>query len=232
MKNGVGRRLVLPIVLPIIVLVSMGAFIGAIALSLLYNTHAGSLMLAAVAAGGILFTVSLSSSVDRLGGPRRTIVLLAAGVPLFVGGAVGFGLIGDVADEDRMVNVEPLLVVPDDAPVIAAENSLEFCLGPEDGCEPIDLWDVVPSAQSDQLSFVFDNYEVGVDHNVVITDLEGDVDDPSPGSTTYVSSALIAGPATDFYTSDELAWDDLPEQWYFFCAVHPNMNGVGQVVEG
>lgn len=228
MKNGVVSRLVLPILLPIAVLLTMAAFIGAIALTLLYNTHAGSLALAAVAAGGILFTVSLAASQDRLNGPKRVVVLFAAALPIAAGAAVGLGLIGDVDDDDRMINVQPLLVIPDDAPVIAAVNSVEFCLGPEGACEAIDEWEVVPSAETDALSFLFDNREVGVPHNVVITDLaEGDA--PAPGSTTFVSSAVVNGPVIDYYVSDDLTWSDLPDEWYFFCAIHPAMNGVGRV---
>jgi plastocyanin len=80
------------------------------------------------------------------------------------------------------------------------------------------------------LSFVFDNREAGVPHNVVIQELEGDVDDPSGVGEEFLASELINGVEQDYYEDDALTWEDLPEQWYFFCAVHPNMNGVGQVV--
>jgi hypothetical protein len=170
-RSPVVSRIVLPIVLPIAVLLAIATFVGAVAITLLYNTKGGSLMLAAVAAGGILFTVALAASQDRLSVPKRGIVLFAAALPLLVGGAIGLGLIGDVDDADRMANVQPLLVVPDDAPVIAAENSLEFCIGPEGACDPVTDWDVVPSAETESLVFLFDNREVGVQHNVVITDL-------------------------------------------------------------
>lgn len=232
MKNGFVSRIALPVVLPIVVLLTMGAFVGAIALTLLYNTHYGALMLAAVAAAGILFTVSLANTQERLGGPKRAVVLLAAVVPLAVGGAVGVGLLGGVDDADRMINVQPLLVVPDDAPVLAAEDSFDFCLGEAGACEPVQVWDVVPSTQTDTITFIFDNREAGVPHNVVITDLGGDADNPAPGATTYVSTAVVTGPVVDAYVSPDLAWSDLPEQWYFFCAIHPNMNGVGQLATG
>jgi hypothetical protein len=231
-RSPVVSRIVLPIVLPIAVLLAIATFVGAVAITLLYNTKGGSLMLAAVAAGGILFTVALAASQDRLSVPKRGIVLFAAALPLLVGGAIGLGLIGDVDDADRMANVQPLLVVPDDAPVIAAENSLEFCIGPEGACDPVTDWDVVPSAETESLVFLFDNREVGVQHNVVITDLGDGVDDPAPGQTVFASSTLVAGPALDAYVSQDVTWAELPEEWYFFCAIHPNMNGVGRVVEG
>jgi hypothetical protein len=231
-RSPVVSRIVLPIVLPIVVLLTIAAFVGTVALTLLYNTKSGSLTLAAVAAAGILFTASLAASQDRLSVPKRGVVLFAAALPLLVGGAIGFGLIGDVDDADRMANVQPLLVVPDDAPVIAAENSLDFCIGPEGGCEPVTDWDVVPSAETESLVFLFDNREAGVQHNVVITDLGNGVDDPQPGPSVFASSALVTGPALDGFVSDEVTWAELPEEWYFFCAIHPNMNGVGRVVEG
>ncbi|MEX0831650.1 MAG: hypothetical protein WD007_03525 [Nitriliruptoraceae bacterium] len=230
MKNGVVSRIVLPIVLPIAVLGSIAAFVGAVAISLLYNTHTGSLALAAVAAGGILFTVSLATSQERLGGRKRTVVLFAAALPLLVGAGIGLGFIGDVDDADRMINVQPRLVVPDDAPVIAAVNSVEFCIDDNGGCTAIDEWNVVPAADTDDLIFVFDNRQVGVPHNVVITDLADGVDDPAPGGTTFASSTLIEGPEVNAYISSELTWSELPDEWYFFCAVHPNMNGVGRVI--
>jgi hypothetical protein len=223
-------RVFQPIVLPLLVLLAMAAFIGLVALTLLYNTHEGALMLAAVAASAILFTVALAASQDRLDAGRRVAVGFAAVVPFAIGGLLALGVIGDIADEDRNVNAQPLLVIPEDAPVIAAENSQDFCLPDNGGCETLDLWEVVPSADTEMLAFVFDNREAGVPHNVVIQELEGDVDDPSGVGEEFLASELINGVEQDYYEDDALTWEDLPEQWYFFCAVHPNMNGVGQVV--
>jgi hypothetical protein len=223
-------RVFQPIVLPLLVLLAMAAFIGLVAFTLLYNTHEGALMLAAVAASAILFTVALAASQDRLDPGRRAAVGVAVVVPFAVGVLLAFGVIGGIADEDRNINVEPLLVIPDDAPVIAAENSQDFCIPDNGACEDADLWEVVPSAESENILFVFDNREAGVPHNVVITELEGDVDDPAPVGEEFAESELVTGPVEDLYEDDELTWDDLPEQWYFFCRVHPNMNGVGQVV--
>jgi hypothetical protein len=229
-NNDFRSRVLMPILLPIGVLVGMAAFIGLIAYSFLYNTKTGALTLAAVVAAGILFTVSLASSRDRLDAPRRGAVVFAAVLPILVGLGLASGIIPGIADEDRMANVEPLLVVPDDAPIIAAENSSDFCL-PENGdCPVLDLWEVTPSEQTEAIAFVFDNREAGVQHNVVITDLEGTADDPEPGSTTFAASTLVAGPVEDAFVSPDVNWSDLPEQWYFLCAVHPNMNGVGTVV--
>ncbi len=233
MNNDVRNRIVLPIVIPIVVLLSIAAFVGAMATLFLFNTKGGSLMLAAVAAGGILFTISLASSQDKLDAPRRFAIVLAAALPLLAGAAVALDLVGNVADEDRMINVEPLVFMPEGAPTIAAENSFEFCLGPESECEPVDHWEVEPGDVSDPISFFFDNREVGVPHNVQITNLEGTVDDPARGSEILADSDLVDGPVIDEYVHpDGLTWEELPEEWYFLCIVHPAMNGVGTVVSG
>jgi hypothetical protein len=225
-------RVFQPIVLPLLVLLAMAAFIGLVAITLLYNTHEGALMLAAVGASAILFTVALAASQDRLDVGRRAAVGFAAVIPFAIGGAIGLGLIGGVADEDRNINVEPLLVIPEDAPVLAAENSQDFCLPDNGGCETADLWEVTPSAEGETILFVFDNREAGVPHNVVITELEGSVEDPAPVGEEFLESEVVTGPVEDFYEDESLTWEDLPEQWYFFCRVHPNMNGVGEVVTG
>jgi hypothetical protein len=231
-NNDFRTRILMPIVLPVVVLGTIAAFVGSVALILLYNTYTGALMLAAVAAAGILFTASLAASNDELGGTRRGVVLLAAALPILVSGAFAAGLVGDIDDADRMVNVLPLLSIPDDAPLLAAENSAEFCLLQEDGsCTATETWTVIPSEVEANLSFVFENLEIGVPHNIVITDLEGTPDDPRSGGETYAASTLITGPDTDYFVSDSFTWDDLPEQWYFFCAIHPNMKGVGQIVQ-
>lgn len=230
MSNDVRGRIVAPILIPVGILVVMAGFIGTVASLLLYSTNAGALTFAAVAAGGILFTVSLATSQDRLDAPRRVAVTVAAILPFVAGGAVALGLVGDVADEDRMINVAPLLFVPEDAPRLAAVNSLEYCT-PIDAatCDPTTTWEVVPSAEVDTIAFVFENREAGVPHNVVITELEGTTDAPGAG-TVLVESDLISGITDDYHVEDVLTWEDLPEQWYFFCRVHANMNGVGRVV--
>lgn len=223
----------MPIVLPILVLGTIAAFVGTIALTLLYNTKGGSLALAAAAAGGILFTVSLATSQDKLRLPQTGVVVFAAALPVLVGGAFALGLVGGIEDEARMANVQPLISIPEDAPIIAAEDSSNFCIYEDGECAGVlEEWDVVPAAETDLVTYVFANLDpTGTQHNVVITDLAGTADDPSPGDTTYVSSPLIPGGTTDGFQSDDVTFDDLPEEWYFVCALHSTMNGVGRVVE-
>jgi hypothetical protein len=224
-------RVIMPIVLPLAVLAAVGGFVGTVAAILLFNTKSGALMLAAVTAAGILFTVSLSANQDKLDAPRRGVVVFAAALPLVVGALLSAGLIGGIDDADRMINVEPLFTIPEAAPVIGAVDSQDFCLYDDAGvCVTTDSWEVVPDPDEESLSFVFQNDEAGVPHNVVITSIEGSVDDPGIGDEEFANSTVVTGVVTDYFVSEEYTWDDLPAEWYFYCAIHPNMNGVGTVV--
>jgi len=228
--NDFRSRILAPVLIPLLIVIIMGAFVGGVAALLLFNTKTGALAFAAVAAGGILFAISIAAGRERLDTRGRVVLSLAAVLPFALGLGVATGVLGDVADEDRMINVLPLISVPEDAPVIAAENSLEFCLIAEDGtCVATDRWDVVPGASTDRVAFLFENLEPQIPHNVVITVLEGTVDAPAPGSV-LAESTLISGISREYYVAEDISWDDLPEVWYFFCRVHANMNGVGTVV--
>jgi len=226
-------RVLMPIVLPLAVLTAIVGFVGTVAAILLFNTKSGALMMAAVAAAGILFTVSLASSQDKLDTPRRGVVVFAAMLPLVVGALLSAGVIGGIDDADRMINVEPLLTIPEAAPVISAINSQDFCQYDETGdCQTIDRWEVVPDPETDPLSFLFQNDEPGIPHNVVITSIEGDVADPGIGDEEFANSDVVTGVVADYFVADEVTWEDLPDDFYFYCAVHPNMNGTGTVVDG
>jgi hypothetical protein len=171
-ENQFRTRVLRPLAITFGVLLAMLAFIGVVASTLLWNTKNGALVIAALAAAGILFIVSLVTSQDRLTLPQRSVAVLAAAVPLLVGGLYGMGVLGDIDDDERNINVQPLLIVPDDAPVVYAENSVEFCMVDEGGaCEPIDEWEVAYQGP-DEFVFVFENLEAGVAHNVAIFELE------------------------------------------------------------
>jgi hypothetical protein len=228
--TSIRSRFLAPILIPLAIVVVMVGFVGSVAALLLFNTKTGSLAFAAVAASGILFTISLAAGRDRLDTRGRLVLSAAAVLPFALGLGVATGVLGDVADEDRMINVLPLITIPEDAPVIAAENSLEFCLIDESGaCIPTRRWDVVPGTTTANISFVFENLEPQIPHNVVITLLDGTSADPRPGEV-IAESTLISGISSEYFVAEDVTWDDLPEEWYFFCRVHANMNGVGAVI--
>lgn len=225
-------RVLLPILLPLGVLLAFVVSVLLIALMLLHNTHYGALALAALAAGGILFTVALATSRNRLDTGRRVAVLVAAALPFVGGGLVALDVVGGVDDADRNINTQPMVVAVEGAPTIAAENSTEFCLLDDaDTCTPVDIWDIAVADSQEPVTFTFENLEEGVPHNVVFSTLEGDEADPQPGDD-ILESELITGPDVDTFTDESLTWDDLGDQWYFFCRVHPNMNGVAQLAAG
>jgi hypothetical protein len=229
-SNDVRSRILLPVLIPLAIVGVMAAFIGLMAMLFLFNTKTGALAVATVAAGGILFVISLAASRERLDRRSRVVLAFAGLLPFALGGGVALGIIGDVPDEARMINVLPLITIPEDAPVLAAENSLEYCLLAEDGtCTPTERWDVVPTEATEQIAFVFENLELGIPHNVVITLLEGTPEAPTPGEV-LAESSLISGISREYYVAEEITWGDLPEEWYFFCRVHANMNGIGSVV--
>jgi len=228
--NDFRSRILAPVLIPLLIVVVMGAFVGGVAALLLFNTKTGALAFAAVAAGGILFVFSLAAGRERLDARSRVVLTLAALLPFGIGLGVASGMIGDVLDEDRMINVQPLITIPEDAPVIAAVNSLEYCLIAEDGtCVPTTTWDVVPGTATEAIAFVFENLEPQIPHNVVITELAGTADVPQPGAV-LAESTLISGVSREYFVADDLLWTDLPDVWYFFCRVHANMNGIGTVV--
>ena len=230
MNNELRSRFLAPILIPVAIVLVMGGFVGMVAALLLYNTKTGSLAFASVAAGGILFAVSLAAGRERLDTRARVVLTTAVALPFALGLGVATGVLGDVADEDRMINVLPLITVPEDAPVLAAVNSLEYCLLAEDGtCAPTRTWDVVPTTATDRIAFVFENLEPQIPHNIVITLLAGTADAPVAGEVV-AESTLISGVSSEYFVAEDVTWDDLPEQWYFFCRVHANMNGVGTVV--
>ena len=230
MANDLRSRIIAPILIPIAIVVTMGAVIGSVAALLLFNTKTGALAFAGVAAAGILFVASLATSRERLDARSRIVLAVAVLLPFGLGVGVATGVLGDVPDEARMINVQPLITIPPDAPVLAAENSLEYCLLAEDGtCVPTRTWDVVPAAGVEQLSFLFQNLEPQIPHNIVITELEGTPDAPLAGAV-LAESTLISGISREYYVAEDLSWDDLPDVWYFFCRVHANMNGIGTVV--
>ena len=230
MDTSIRSRFLAPILIPLAIVVVMVGFVGSVAALLLFNTKTGSLAFAAVAAGGILFTISLAAGRDRLDTRGRLVLSVAAVLPFVLGLGVATGVLGDVADEDRMINVLPLITVPEDAPVIAAENSLEYCLIEESGaCVPITRWDVRPGSTTENIAFVFENLEPQIPHNVVITLLDGTAAEPRPGEV-IAESTLISGISREYFVAEDVTWDDLPDEWYFFCRVHANMNGVGTAI--
>jgi plastocyanin len=234
MKTEFRNRAFLPIVMPLGVLLGIVALVVSFALILLYNTHEAALVIAVVAAAGILTAISLAASKDELSGAQKAAVVLAGALPVAVG--VVFSLLsvnGAVDASELNINREPPLAVPEDA-VIAADNSNEFCLPQEDGsCQATRDWQV--GAQEDSFLFEFLNNEAGTPHNVAIFTLSddsvtGDSVEPGMGEEELFTGDVFPGVDSRVYDVEE----GLEQGVYFFqCSVHPTtMIGVMTVAEG
>jgi hypothetical protein len=223
-EDHLQTRVLRPLLITFGIFLAMAGFIGLVASVFLWNTKNGALVIAALGAAGILFVISLVAGRDRLDPPQRVVAVLAGILPLLVGGLYAADVLGGIDDAERNINVQPLILIPDDAPVIAAENSNEFCLLEEDGsCTPTESW-TVEYQGPDRFAFIFENLEAGIPHNVEITVLE----DGDRGEVIHQQTPFngVDRQGDTFEPGLE------PGEYYFLCSVHPVMNGILEVVEG
>lgn len=229
MQTDVRTRVLLPVVMPVLIVLAMVAFIGVFALILLFGTHSMSLVLAIVAAGGILFTVTLATSQDRLDPVRRGVLGVAILTPFILGGLVASGVLGEIPEGERMIDVEAELEAPEDA-VLAADNLDSFCEydAEADACgDQTDSWEVAAQG-AEQFLYEFVNLHEDVTHDLTLYELEGDADAPEAGETIH-DGEDIAGPGE----SVELVTPGLEAgEYYFDCTFHPTtMTGVLEVTD-
>lgn len=252
MKTEFRNRAFLPVVMPLAILGVIGAVVGLVALILLFVDRQGAVAIAILGAAGILLAISLAASQDRLDSPRRGAVMLAGVAPLLVGGLVAAGVVGGLADEDRNINVEPhgpqfvIDGIEEGAPVLAAENSLTFCLPEGGGCTETNEWSFTYE-EAEQIQYAFDNREDGVEHNLMIfavppEELEGAAESPlglgdlqenyevitpaePPNITGGTAQTYQWTPPEEEAEGEEVV--PVPEQAYFVCTLHAgNMFGV------
>jgi plastocyanin len=175
----------------------------------------GGIILGVIAAGGWLREANREwRSTERVGHavpetrdpqrawPRRAVPVFGTIIALSVGLALlplGLAWLGSFAP--GAATPTPL-VVPE-RPEIAAFNSTSF--------DRREL--VVPSGREFQL--VFHNEESGTPHDVAITS------GPPPADVVYFDGDVITGPETIEYQVPALEEGD----FYFYCTIHPNMNG-------
>lgn len=141
--------------------------------------------------------------------PRRLVPVFVAVIVLSFAGALaplGISYLNSFTPAEATA---PPIAVPA-IPEIAANNSLSF--------DTTSL--VVPAGRPFEL--VFANNEAGVPHNVQIED--------SPARATVVfGGEIVTGPTTVTYQVPAVQ----PGEYYFLCAVHPNMDGtVNALPEG
>lgn len=235
MKTEFRNRALLPVVIPLAILGTIALLVGGFALILLYNTRWTAVMLAIVAAAGILIAMTIASSRDKADGRVKGAVALAGGVPVLLGVLIAVGVIGNLSAEDLNINRQPhttgpqLPEVPEDAPLLAAETLNAFCLPTGGGCEDTNEWEIpAEAAAGETFIYAFDNRDTSTGpHNLVLFELEGTPEDPDAGALLFEEvPAAFDGPETRAYQTAV----PLPEQFYFLCTVHPTtMWGVGTV---
>lgn len=209
MKTEFRNRAFLPVVLPVAILLVIALLVGGFALILLYTTHEVALVLATVAAAGILLAISLAASQERLDGGRRAAVVAAGATPIVIGAFVAIAQPAGITDDMLNINRQPHAVLPELNITIAAENSSEFTAAEM----------VLPAGE--EVGVVFENNEAGVPHNWSLYTSDAAVE-------SVVVGEVITGPAVDeiIFTAPD------PGPYYYQCDVHPNMQGELVTEEG
>ena len=234
MKTEFRNRAFLPVVMPIVIILVVAALVAMFALILLYNTHEAALVIAAVAAAGILVAIALAASQDELDGSKKAAVFAAGVLPIVVGGV--FSIVSATGGVDASllnINRQPHVTVPDDA-IIAAENVQSFCLPTGDGgCEDTREWEVGTQG-AELFAFLFDNRDSNP-HNVALFTLEnqeltGEDVAPDSGGESLFTGDVFTGPEERIYETEPGLE---PGKYFFQCSVHAtDMIGVLTVTEG
>jgi plastocyanin len=229
MRPDVRDRLVLPLLIPLGLLAVLGLIAFGFGMLLLFNPMMVSVMIALVVAAGILAAFGLESSArpEEQTRAKRAVISMAVVAPLLVGLLVAVDVIP--VDARRMVDVEPFVAVPEDAPVVVADN-VEFGVrDPETG--DIDFDDVqvtVVAAEGERAVIVFENEDdPGFPHDIDIYETEEGMDALSEEERIF-DGEIIDPPARIVYEFEAPPAGTYP----FHCSVHPQMIGEVTFEEG
>lgn len=233
MKTEFRNRAFLPVVVPLGIVLAVAVLVLSFAAILLYNTKEAALVIAIVAAGGILLAISLAASKDHLDGKQKAAVVSAAALPVVIGAVFSLLSVNGLVDASALnINREPHLQVPEDA-LIGAQNDQSFCFFDESGeCVDGSEWEMAAQADAPPFVFEFDNLDEGVPHNVQLFTLAGSEDAPEAGDGIFVGvqdSPLVTGVDSIVYQVDQ---EVEPGTYYYNCVVHPVMEGVLTITEG
>jgi plastocyanin len=202
MRSQTRDRLVLPVLLPVGILVVIGAVLygfSRILLSVSHNAATATALLVAltvvVGAGMVAGRRFVrASSLAGLVGAVAGVAMIAGGIALATVGSEGEGDEGGGPG----ANVQ----------IVAANIAFQ----------PTEL--TVPAGRP--FTITLDNQDAGVQHNVEIFDNEAFTGEP------VFAGELVTGPAQVTYEVPALEAGTYP----FRCVVHPNMTGTIQAVEG
>lgn len=206
MKPDVRDRLFLPLIIPLGILgvIALAAF--SFGMLLLFNPMSVSLTIAAVVAAGILGAFGLQSAQqEELTRPKRMVIAGAVIAPLAVGVLVATDVIA--VDAPKMAEVEPHFAVPEDAVEVVAED---IAFEPNEFALPAD----------EVGHILFRNEDANVPHDVDIYPLADG--EPDLEAEPVLDSEPFPGVAQRVL---EVEPPEEPGEYYFYCSVHPSMNG-------
>lgn len=213
MKPDVRDRLVLPLLIPLGVVAFIALVAGVFGMVLLFNPIQVSLVIAIVVAGGILAAFGLASSQrpEELNRSKRAVIASTVVAPLLVGGLVAVDVIPTSAE--KVAHTECLYCIPEDAVRVVARN-IEF------------EQEMLELPGSGDVSILFENEDVAVEHNVAIAPFGAD-GEPLRDEPIF-DGEIFPGPDRQVYTFPA------PEEsgtYFFWCVVHPQQM-TGEVVFG
>lgn len=107
MTRDLYKRVVVPIVLSVTVVVCAVAAVALFALILLYNTHETALVITALTAAGILFVTALAASRDGLAARQRAVLVGAGLLPVAIGASFALGLFVSIDPALLNINAQP-----------------------------------------------------------------------------------------------------------------------------
>ena len=203
MRTSTRDRLVLPILLPIVTLLVIGAALFGFSRILLSLTKDAATAIALIVALSILVVAAVvasrsvvrSSSLASMLGAIAGVAMLAGGIALIAVGAGG----------EKEGGVGPAVTISLTAKGIAFDKTKLS----------------VPAGKP--FAIAFDNEDAGIQHDVQIFDNEGFT------GTPLLNGEIVTGPAKVTYEAPQLD----PGTYYFHCSVHPaQMQGTIQATAG
>lgn len=213
MKPDVRDRLVLPLLIPLGIVAFIALVAGGFGMVLLFNPIEVSVVIAIVVAGGLLAAFGFASSQrpEELNRAKRAVIASMVVAPLLVGGLVAVDVIPTSAQ--KVAHVECEFCIPEDAVEVVA-NGIEF------------EQETLQLPESGEVSILFENEDVNIDHNVAIAPLGPD-GEPLRDEPIF-DGEIFRGPDRRVYTFEA---PEEPGTYFFWCVVHPEVM-TGEAVFG
>jgi hypothetical protein len=218
MRPDVRDRLFLPLVVPLLLVGAILLGVFALAMLFLFNTYAVALTLAIIIGAGVLAYFGFESAGgEDMTRAKRAVVVLALAVPIGIGTLTAVDVIA--VEGEKGIEAEPHVTVPEDAPVVVADN-IEFgVVDPETGEVDWDEVVVTLSTAEDPAVIVFDNQDTAP-HDIDIFESEEALEERRV-EEQILDGEIIEGGTETVYEFEAPEAGEYP----FYCSVHPQMRG-------